>query len=227
MTERVLNASDTEGVESLRAPRRGSFPPDKNSDRSYPTRCVTERSNRAPPRSNQFQCQRLHIEPMLRYSLPMTVTFQSVSSAPVGAQTRPCRRSTWRPSSLRRFRIQTSIRTLVILSLIAVPGTGRLASQTQTEMGSQGPQRIPEYVAVRCGRCHAVPEPSMLSKDQWSMVITEFMKSVMKRKADLEYSEQELRNVLGLLSQQQPAAIAQATTRSSDLEDSLQTREHR
>ncbi|MGB5475799.1 MAG: hypothetical protein WBO53_02170, partial [Thermoanaerobaculia bacterium] len=47
----------------------------------------------------------------------------------------------------------------------------------------------------------------MLSKDQWSMVITEFMKSVMKRKADLEYSEQELRNVLAYYRSNSPQRL--------------------
>ena len=109
--------------------------------------------------------------------------------------------------SRRRLKVHTLVRALVILSLLAVPETGRLASQTQPEAPTSGPQRIPEYVAVRCGRCHAIPEPSMLSKDQWSMVITEFMKSVMKRKADLEYSEQELRNVLAYYRSNSPQRL--------------------
>ena len=47
----------------------------------------------------------------------------------------------------------------------------------------------------------------MLSKDQWTMVVTEFMKSVMKRKADLEYSEQELRNVLAYYRANSPQRL--------------------
>lgn len=137
----------------------------------------------------------------------MTIQLRSVASGAVKRRRFPGLNPASLPSSLKSLQIRTSLRTLVFLSLIAVPATGRPAAQTQPEPGPQGPQKIPEYVAVRCGRCHAIPEPSMLSKDQWSMVITEFMKSVMKRKADLEYSEQELRNVLAYYRSNSPQRL--------------------
>lgn len=58
------------------------------------------------------------------------------------------------------------------------------------------PESPDEFVAKRCSTgCHEVPDPKMLSKDQWSKAV-ELMKGVMKEAAGVEYSAQEMQRIL-------------------------------
>ena len=76
-------------------------------------------------------------------------------------------------------------------------GSGARAQDPAATVGEAVAVESPDdFVAKRCGTsCHEMPDPGMLSKDQWSNAI-ELMKSVMLEFGGVEYPPHELQKVL-------------------------------
>ncbi len=75
-------------------------------------------------------------------------------------------------------------------------GSALVRAQTDTASEAVAPESPDEFVAKRCGTsCHEMPDPTMLSKDQWSKAI-ELMKGVMMEFGGVEYPPQEMQRVL-------------------------------
>ena len=69
-------------------------------------------------------------------------------------------------------------------------------AEAAPELEPAAPESPDEFVAKRCGTsCHEVPDPTMLSKDQWSKAI-ELMKGVMLEFGGVEYSSLEMQQIL-------------------------------
>jgi hypothetical protein len=83
------------------------------------------------------------------------------------------------------------ISAILVGSVIAA---GVVVAAEPAESGWQ-PSDAPELVRLRCVTCHAVPDPSMLARDQWTSAM-ESMKAVMKEQAAVEYPAAEMQAIL-------------------------------
>lgn len=68
------------------------------------------------------------------------------------------------------------------------------------------PSQAPKLIQERCSKCHGVPDPSMLARDQWTTAM-EHMKTVMLDKAAVEYPAIEMQTILAYYRTHSPQRL--------------------